>query len=84
MKLNLVDSDELLLNKGDALVISGKKGVAQLIIVCPGCGKVSSTRGNHVYDENSKSYTPSIVHDMKYGGCGWHGWLIKGEFTECQ
>lgn len=81
--LNLVEDDELLLNKGDALIIQGNGGLTQLIIVCPGCGQRSGSRGKHVYDRATRSYTPSIVHDPKYGGCGWHGWLTNGEFKKC-
>lgn len=83
-ELNLVDDHDLLLNKGDALIVTGHDKLTQLLIVCPGCGKVSgSAKGaKHVYDRETKSYTPSIVHDSNLGGCGWHGWLTNGIFTE--
>ncbi len=82
MKLNLVDDNEKLLHKGDAMVYTAN-GVKKLAIVCPGCGKVSASAGNHVYNEVTKTYHPSIVHDKKLGGCGWHGWLRDGEFKAC-
>lgn len=83
IKLNLVDNSDLLLNKGDArCVFNSKLGWTQLIMCCPGCGVISSSAGNHKYDKKTQSYTPSIVHDIKLGGCGWHGWLTNGEFKE--
>lgn len=84
IKLNLVEDHELLINKGDAIVVKGNEGKTQLIIVCPGCGAISSSRGSHVYNRETKSYHPSIVHDRNYGGCGWHGWLTNGIFTQCK
>ena len=83
MKLNLVEGNEQLVNKGDAIIVMKGK-LKQLIIVCPGCGKATASRGEHIYDENTQTYTPSIVHDKNYGGCGWHGWLTNGEFKQCQ
>lgn len=80
--LNLVTDDEALLKPGDAMTLE-KDGRLQLVIVCPGCGKISGSAGNHVYDPVSKSYTPSIVHDVNLGGCGWHGWLTNGVFSKC-
>lgn len=50
---------------------------------CPNCGKKSSSVGNHIFIEATKSYHPSIVHNKKLGGCGWHGWLTNGVFTSC-
>lgn len=82
LKLNLVDDNEKLLNKGDAMIyLDGQ--IKKLAIVCPGCGKVSASAGNHVYNEETKTYHPSIVHNKALGGCGWHGWLRNGYFTEC-
>lgn len=84
MKLNLVDDDDLLVNKGDALIYHNKAlGWDQLIIVCPGCGQKSASAGKHKFDKATLTYTPSIVHDPKLGGCGWHGWLTNGEFKPC-
>jgi hypothetical protein len=81
--LNLVDDNKLLLNKGDGLIFqfSRDDDKCGLIIVCPKCGKVTS--GRHIYNPETKSLTPSIVHNKDLGGCGWHGWLTNGIFTEC-
>ena len=84
MKLNLVDDDDLLLNKGDAMAyFNSELGWEQLMIVCPQCGKKSGSRGKHRFNKATLSYTQSIVNDVKYGGCGWHGYLMNGEFTAC-
>lgn len=88
MKLNLVNDVEKVINKGDAYVTGGNHTetgdkIVQLIICCVGCGKVSGSRENHVYNKETQTYHPSIVHDKKLGGCGWHGWLKNGIFTEC-
>lgn len=81
MRLNIVTDDELLQNKGDAMVIFNPElGWNKLIIVCPSCGKHSASAGSHKFDEATLSYTPSIVHNTELGGCGWHGWLTNGEF----
>lgn len=80
LKLNLVDDPDLLINKGDAWIVKGKGGMLQLVIVCPGCGKVSASAGNHTYNPKTKTYNPSIVHNTELGGCGWHGWLKEGYF----
>lgn len=82
MKLNLVTDEDLVQNPGDAHIVQGGKGL-QLIICCPGCGKVSASAGTHLYDPATQSYSPSIVHNKDLGGCGWHGWLKNGEFVEC-
>ncbi len=84
MKLNLVEDNNLLVNPGDALpVFNPTLGWTQLIIVCPGCGKISGSARKHKFNVETNTYTPSIVHDKNLGGCGWHGSLINGEFTEC-
>jgi len=83
-KLTIVDDDEKLLNKGDAIIIFNPDlGYEQLILVCPGCGKTSASAGKHRYNRDTMSYTPSIVHDSKLGGCGWHGYLTNGVFKPC-
>lgn len=82
IKLNLVENNDLLLNKGDAMTYIGKEGKLQLIIVCPGCGKISGSAGGHVFNPDTQSYHPSIVHNKDLGGCGWHGWLKDGIFIE--
>jgi hypothetical protein len=83
IKLNLVNDIDLLLNRGDAMICVGKEDRLQLVIVCPGCGKVSGSAGNHVYNPETKTYYPSIVHNTGLGGCGWHGLLKDGVFIEC-
>jgi len=84
MEMNLVDDHEKLINPGDVLIVRNNElDCFQLIICCPGCGRVSASRGKHSYNKETKTYTPSIVHDTDYGGCGWHGWLTNGIFTKC-
>lgn len=87
LSLNLVSDIDDVVKPGDACTVTGKhkktgKVITQLIICCPRCGTISASRGNHIYISNNKSYHPSIVHDVNYGGCGWHGWLKNGVFTE--
>ncbi len=82
--LNLVYDHDLLINKGDALpYFNSQLGHTQLLIVCPGCGKTSGSSQKHKFNKTTLSYTPSIVHDKALGGCGWHGWLTNGVFSEC-
>ena len=87
MKLNLFEDIDHVTEPGDAIIVTGKhaksgKEIKQLITCCPGCGKISGSAGNHIYDEETKTYRPSIVHSELLGGCGWHGWLTDGEFTK--
>lgn len=77
--LNLVDDNDLLLNKGDGLIFTDGDKLG-LIIVCPKCGK--KTSGRHIYNKETRSLTPSIVHNQELGGCGYHGYLTNGVFTE--
>jgi len=84
----MIDDFDSLLNKGDAIIVIGvhsetKERITQLIMCCPNCGQKSSSRGNHIYNRETQTYTPSIIHDTKYGGCGWHGWLTNGIFKDC-
>jgi hypothetical protein len=83
MKLNLVDNIDDIVNPGDASLYIGLNKRLQLNICCPGCGRVSGSAGAHIFDPVTQSYTPSIIHNKDLGGCGWHGWLTNGEFTEC-
>jgi len=84
IKLNLLDDQELLQNKGDAVAyLNTEKNLIQLVIICPGCGQESASAGSHSFNKETLSYTPSIVHNPKLGGCGWHGFLTNGWFTEC-
>jgi len=78
---NIVDDYDLLIDKGDILQVVGLNGQSELIIVCPACGQ--KTSGRHLYNPETVSLTPSIVHDKKLGGCGYHGYLTNGIFTEC-
>ena len=81
VKLNIVDDDEKLLNRGDAIVITNEQlGYEQLAIVCLGCGKISASAGRHRFNRETLSVTPSIVHHKLKGGCGWHGVLKNGIF----
>ncbi len=88
IKLNIVKHIDYINKKGDAILMVGKhsetgKQIIQLAICCPNCGAVSASAGNHIFNEKTKSYHPSIVHDKELGGCGWHGWLTNGVFTTC-
>jgi len=71
------------LQKGEAIIVTGKNGVLQLIICCPQCGQTSSSAGNHVFDRETQSYSPSVVHNADLGGCGAHYWIRNGEFIMC-
>ncbi len=83
IKLNIVEDIDECQRKGDAVIVIGRNDLKQLIICCPQCGKTSGSAGNHVYNEETKSYTPSIVHNKELGGCGYHGWLKNGVFSNC-
>lgn len=78
---NLKDNIEDLLEPGDYTPAEGNNGI---IMVCPGCGKVSAPRSNsqHIYDPATRSVAPSIVHNQELGGCGWHGYLTNGQFNQ--
>lgn len=56
---------------------------------CPGCGELSSCRfrpssEQHAWawDGNREKPTlsPSIHANPEKGGCGWHGFLVRGRF----
>ncbi len=79
--LNLVEDIDKVLEKGDAVIVMGAENQKQLVMCCPQCGKRSGSAGNHVYDEATRSYSPSIVHNKDLGGCGWHGYLKNGRFV---
>lgn len=84
MKLNLVDDIDKVKEKGDAYPIyNSRLHQWQLVICCPGCGEVSGPAGKHRWIPETQSYHPSIVHSETLGGCGWHGWLKNGVFTNC-
>lgn len=83
IKLNLVHNIGDITKKGDAITVIGRGERLQLIICCPNCGETSGSAGNHVYNRETKTYHPSIIHDKDLGGCGWHGWLRNGVFSTC-
>jgi hypothetical protein len=67
------------------------KTLLGLVWCCPQCGKPATSvdkkdkDGNfigkaHSYNPETKTLSPSIVHDKKLGGCGYHGWLRNGIF----
>ena len=86
MKLNLVGGKDQIQypeKAGDAIIIDYKTHIG-LVWCCPKCGQITSTaRGSkHVFNIETNSLTPSIVHNIKLGGCGYHGFLTNGEFKE--
>ena len=65
-------------------------------IACPGCGSRSflaigpdnphprwSVESGDVAIPSTVTLSPSIVHTVERGGCGWHGYLRTGVFTPC-
>jgi hypothetical protein len=53
---------------------------------CPGCSepihiynKLATHDQSWEIDFEKLTALPSIVHDKKKGGCGWHGYLTQGE-----
>lgn len=63
---------------------------------CPGCGSLSFlaigpenpsprwlvTAGD-VAKPETVSLSPSILHSVERGGCGWHGYLTNGVLAPC-
>lgn len=70
------DADSWELGKGEGFVYRREDGSDGLGFGCPRCGYVAS--GGHRYA--NRSLTPSIV--CAKDGCGYHGWLRDGVFTE--
>jgi hypothetical protein len=64
------------LKPGEALEVT-QEGRLGLILCCPACGKSAS--GTHQWDPDTQTLSPSIVHDVE--GCGWHGYLRNGKFS---
>ena len=68
--------------------IDGKlMGVA---ITCLGCGEESwipadkdDKRGWELVSEDPLTLKPSLHHDKKKGGCGWHGYIRDGKWEVC-
>jgi hypothetical protein len=82
VKFEVVDSDDLLTEPGRAVIFEYPDKTLGLMLCCPNCGKASaSSTGNHKYNPATQTVTPSIIHDTKLGGCGWHGYLREGKFT---
>ena len=86
MPLNLLpaEGDKYPEKPGDALLVKYPDHLG-LVWCCPKCGEATATSNGHkhVYDPATQSLTPSIVHSAALGGCGWHGFLTNGIFTEC-
>ena len=83
MQLNLI-KDGWPEKPGDAVEYNDH-GVIKLCWCCPKCGLATVTANghNHIWYPITKSLTPSIVHAKELGGCGYHGWLKNGVFTNC-
>lgn len=63
---------------------------------CVGCGSASwlaiggespgpqwSVAAGDAANPGSVSLSPSILHAVERGGCGWHGYLRMGRFEPC-
>lgn len=63
---------------------------------CPGCGSQSflalgaenphprwTVAAGDAARPEGVTLSPSILHPRERGGCGWHGYLTRGEFTPC-
>jgi hypothetical protein len=87
MKLNLVGGEGEIQypeQPGDAIVVMYKDHIG-LVWCCPRCGQATASARNakHIYNPETRSLSPSIVHDKKLGGCGYHAILSDGVFKEC-
>lgn len=83
MKINLVDDIDHVEKSGDAWPYYDKeKDCMRLVLACPRCGGISASAGSHKWDAQTQTYTPSIVHSVALGGCGWHGYIRNGEFVD--
>lgn len=84
IKLNLIKEDSKYPEKaGDAIVVKYPDHLG-LVWCCPKCGQATATANGHkhVFDPKTNSLSPSIVHAKELGGCGYHGFLINGIFTD--
>lgn len=72
------------LKKGECIVVDyNDNGRLGLIMCCPRCGETSASKDQkHTFNRETFSYTPSIIHDVELGGCGYHGYLTNGIFTD--
>ena len=87
IKLNLVGGEGQIQypeQPGDAIIVMYKDHIG-LVWCCPRCGKATSTANGckHVFNIETNTLRPSIVHDKKLGGCGYHAILSNGIFKEC-
>lgn len=83
MKLVIKDDaylDELI--KGEAIIVQNGN-LLQLIICCPQCGQSSASAGNHIYNKETQTYHPSVIHNKELGGCGAHYFIRAGEYIFC-
>lgn len=70
------------LRKNEAILVSRPDGKFELILCCPQCGvSGGSVTGNHIYNPATQSITPSVICDVKYGGCGFHKTLMNGKWN---
>lgn len=86
IKLNIINETDGYPEKpGDAFEYKDSNNIIKLCWCCPKCGKPTATANghNHDWDPKTKSLTPSIVHDVELGGCGYHGFLTNGVFKSC-
>jgi hypothetical protein len=82
--LNLIDHCDELIKPGDASEYDDH-GVIKLCWCCPKCGMATTTANGHthIWNRETKSLKPSIIHAKELGGCGWHGFLTNGMFKGC-
>lgn len=88
------DHDEWERDAPGAIYLSRPDGIPRFIfIVCPGCGAKSAMLIRNATEAHTEKITgaswemtcrdpitlhPSVHHDKAGGGCGWHGWLRNG------
>lgn len=70
------------------IAVDSERKPAVIRAICPGCGDwLGMTLGGTGWkwdgDRQRPTLSPSILHNKKHGGCGWHGFLTAGEFKEC-
>ena len=75
--MKVVDKDFEDLLQDEGVVISRSDGRFELIFRCPQCNEVhASATGNHIYNPQTNSITPSIICP-----CGFHKTLRGGYWT---
>lgn len=72
--------------RADEYVVKESEDVVQLYFLCPGCRSfvsVANIKGTdrpwHLVDVVTLTVRESILHTAP-DGCGWHGYLTRGEF----